>query len=471
MAHQPALRPDPLPRPQPAQGPFALFKRFGKASDSDHLAELTATLAANGGGESSPDLALDLVLNEIIEQARVSTSASGAAIALERNGEMVWRASSGESAPELGVAVNTESGLAGECFRTLRVQCCDDSDLDVRVDSASCRLLGVRSIVMVPVLEEDRLVGLLEALSHQAGAFSAREIQDLQTLTRRIVDNVKQAEDVRSHESAQVLADDAVTDAAELPALNFESEPDESRKWLKHDLPTGVLTAVVILLAGFLGWMVGRAGWDMAVRSSDAQLPASSVQQSAEEVAEPQPPKPEKPGKKKKSAEAAAAPTVTSPETIVPEAAAALPPQTAELAKQTATPPKTEDAETQKNVAAAAEVPIGGLVVYEKGKVVFRSPSAKRKQVSSDAGQNTLLHRVEPEYPDLALQNGVEGSVVLKVLVGTDGGVEDVHTISGDALLADAAEYAVRQWRFRPYLANGRPAEFETHITVNFEHP
>src|SRR5215468_4007854 len=77
MAHQPALRPDPLPRPQPAQGPFALFKRFGKASDSDHLAELPATLAANGGGESSPDLALDLVLNEIIEQARVRPRQAG----------------------------------------------------------------------------------------------------------------------------------------------------------------------------------------------------------------------------------------------------------------------------------------------------------------------------------------------------------------------------------------------------------
>jgi TonB family protein len=61
--------------------------------------------------------------------------------------------------------------------------------------------------------------------------------------------------------------------------------------------------------------------------------------------------------------------------------------------------------------------------------------------------------------------------VVLKVLVGADGAVENVHTVSGNAQLASAAEYAVRQWRFRPLVANGHPAEFETHVTVNFAHP
>ena len=82
MAHQPALRPDPHPRLQPVET-LTGKKQPGRVNDdADHLSELTATLAANGGGESSSDLALDLVLNEIVEQARVTTSASGAAIAL-----------------------------------------------------------------------------------------------------------------------------------------------------------------------------------------------------------------------------------------------------------------------------------------------------------------------------------------------------------------------------------------------------
>jgi TonB family protein len=439
--------------------------------DADHLSELTATLAANGGGESSSDLALDLVLNEIVEQARVTTSASGAAIALERQGEMVWRASSGESAPELGITVDTANGLAADCVGSLRVQCCDDSDLDVRVDAGACHSLGIRSIVMVPVLERERVIGLLEALSPRAAAFSAREIQGLQTLTRRIIDNVKQAEHVRtgSTRPTDEISDDG---QPEFPPLNFGAEPDRPR-WFKRDVLTGILTAVVILLAGLLGWMVGRAGWDMAVRSSDAQLTATSIQPPAEESADANPAesvKAQKPEKQKsvtrkkppeaapvESPAASSAPTASQEHSSTTEALVAAKPAV----------PETE-VKPQKNLS---EPPVGGLVVYEKGKLVYRSPSSKQGQISSDAGDNALLNRVEPEYPQQARENGIEGAVVLKVLVGIDGSVENVHAVSGDPVLAGAAEYAVRQWRFRPYLANGHPTEFETRVTVKFAHP
>lgn len=470
MAHQPALRPEPRPRLQPVET-LTGTKQPGRADDdADHLSELTATLAANGGGDSSSDLALDLVLNEIVEQARVATSASGAAIALDRQGEMVWRASSGESAPELGITVELNNGLAADCVGSLCVQCCDDSDLDVRVDAGACRLLGVRSIVMVPILERERVIGLLEALSPRAAAFSAREIQSLQTLTRRIIDNVKQAEQVRAESTRQ--ADEIVDDQAEFPVLNFGGEPHKPR-WFKRDVLTGVLTGVVILLAGLLGWMVGRAGWDMAVRSSDAQLTATSIQPPAEESADPKPPEPpkaqkpekQKPEKKKQEETIPAGPTASS--TVTPTALTESPSPIEALA--VAKPPAAEtEVKPQKSLV---EPPAGGLVVYEKGKVVYRSSPSKQSQISSDAGDNVLVHRVEPEYPEQARQNGIEGAVVLKVLVGTDGSVENVHTVSGDAALASAAEYAVRQWRFRPYVANGHPAEFETRVTVNFAHP
>lgn len=441
--------------------------------DADHLSELTATLAANGGGDSSSDLALDLVLNEIVEQARVTTSASGAAIALERQGEMVWRASSGESAPELGITVDIANGLAADCVSSLRVQCCDDSDLDVRVDAGACRSLGVRSIVMVPILERERVIGLLEALSPRAAAFSAREIQGLQTLTRRIIDNVKQAEQVRTESTRPTdeIADDG---QPEFPTLNFGAEPDRPR-WFKRDVVTGILTAVVILLAGLLGWMVGRAGWDMAVRSSDAQLTATSIQPPTEESADSNPAesvKAQKPEKQKSAAKKKlpeAAPVESPASTSVTPAVSIENSSTTEALAATAKPaaPETE-VKPQKNLS---EPPAGGLVVYEKGKVVYRSPSSKQGQISSDAGDNALIHRVEPEYPEQARENGIEGAVVLKVLVGIDGSVENVHTVSGDPVLAGAAEYAVRQWRFRPYTANGRPTEFETRVTVNFAHP
>src|ERR1700722_20468470 len=95
--------------------------RVGDMAAGEHhsdVAELARTLAAHGGGAESFDLALDLVLNEVVEQARLATGATGAAVALARDGEMVCRATTGEHAPELGVRVETASGLSGDCLRS-----------------------------------------------------------------------------------------------------------------------------------------------------------------------------------------------------------------------------------------------------------------------------------------------------------------------------------------------------------------
>ena len=62
----------------------------------------------------------------------------------------------------------------------------------------------------------------------------------------------------------------------------------------------------------------------------------------------------------------------------------------------------------------------------------------------------------------------VQGSVVLQALVGTDGNIEDLRVLSGPAILTAAAQQAVRQWRFKPYLQNGQPVETKARITVNF---
>ena len=73
---------------------------------SPKLTQVAQTLAANGGGALSVDLALDLVLNDVVEQARDVTGATGAAIAMFRDGKLTCRASSGENAPDLGVPVD-----------------------------------------------------------------------------------------------------------------------------------------------------------------------------------------------------------------------------------------------------------------------------------------------------------------------------------------------------------------------------
>jgi protein TonB len=82
--------------------------------------------------------------------------------------------------------------------------------------------------------------------------------------------------------------------------------------------------------------------------------------------------------------------------------------------------------------------------------------------------EGSLLYRVEPEYPKEARERQMQGSVVLDVGMGRDGAVEAVKLISGQALLADAAIVAVKQWRFKPRLVKGQPVEMQTKVMLNF---
>ncbi len=62
----------------------------------------------------------------------------------------------------------------------------------------------------------------------------------------------------------------------------------------------------------------------------------------------------------------------------------------------------------------------------------------------------------------------VQGSVVLQAVIGTDGVIQNLHVLSGPAILASAAQQAVREWRFKPIVQNGQPVETKAKITVNF---
>src|ERR1700687_223108 len=132
------------------------------------------------------DLRLDLRLHEILQQARLATAASGAVIALACGDKMVCRATSGEKAPSAGVCLNTRSGLSGACVQSREMQLCDDTQTDIRVNAMVCRDLGIRSIVVLPVLDGEKLRGILEVFASEPQAFSDSDLQTLQSLSDRI---------------------------------------------------------------------------------------------------------------------------------------------------------------------------------------------------------------------------------------------------------------------------------------------
>ena len=90
------------------------------------------------------------------------------------------------------------------------------------------------------------------------------------------------------------------------------------------------------------------------------------------------------------------------------------------------------------------------------------------KPVISSIMESLLIHRVQPTYPQLALQSRTQGSVVLQAIIGRDGTIENLHALTGHPLLVPAAIHAVQQWRYRPYVLNGEPVEVETQVIVNF---
>jgi TonB family protein len=84
------------------------------------------------------------------------------------------------------------------------------------------------------------------------------------------------------------------------------------------------------------------------------------------------------------------------------------------------------------------------------------------------AQRERLAEAIPPAYPPLAQHMNVQGSVVLEALIAADGKVENLRVLRGPAILANAAQQAVRDWQFKPVYQNGQTVETKATITVNF---
>ncbi len=91
--------------------------------------------------------------------------------------------------------------------------------------------------------------------------------------------------------------------------------------------------------------------------------------------------------------------------------------------------------------------------------------------LSEDSSEPLLVQKVQPSYPEQALRAGLQGAVVLQASIARDGSIRDLRLIQGSLLLGQAAYRAVKQWRYKPYLRNGRAVEAQTFVTVDFRLP
>ena len=153
--------------------------KLGKAGRRD------GTPAAAALGDPAPlEAAGDPAWREAAERALAAAEGDGAAIALAEGEDIVCRATAGDIAPPPGTKLNTESGISGACVRSGRWLRCDDPRLDPHVDRESCQVLGINSVLAVPIGQRGDILGLIEVFSRTPYAFKENHCSALQELAK-----------------------------------------------------------------------------------------------------------------------------------------------------------------------------------------------------------------------------------------------------------------------------------------------
>jgi protein TonB len=96
------------------------------------------------------------------------------------------------------------------------------------------------------------------------------------------------------------------------------------------------------------------------------------------------------------------------------------------------------------------------------------APTPSKVNISGGLAQGMLIHTAPVEYPPGAKAAGITGTVVLKAVIDTDGRIKELSVISGPAMLQQAAADSLRQWRYKPYLLNGKPVSVSTTVNIAF---
>jgi periplasmic protein TonB len=112
---------------------------------------------------------------------------------------------------------------------------------------------------------------------------------------------------------------------------------------------------------------------------------------------------------------------------------------------------------------------IVGLAVPSLAQSNDDKPAEKPPQkVTSGVARGYKIHNVDPEYPPVARNAKIQGPVVLRAVIDTKGKVTNLRVLSGHPLLAASAVDAVKQWKYRPFVFEGKVVPVETTITVVF---
>jgi protein TonB len=196
--------------------------------------------------------------------------------------------------------------------------------------------------------------------------------------------------------------------------------------------------------------------------------PPPKPEPSPPEPPKPKPPKPEPP--KPEPAKAQPRPEPPRPEQPKPEPAKPEP-----RPEPRPEPAKAEPAPTP--AAAPAPAPVSPPVPAPApppapAPTAPSAPKATTRTEVSISASYAAANR-KPEYPKMSLRLGEQGTVVLTVIVKSDGSASDVEvkSSSGFARLDRAAAEAVKTWRFNPATVDGKAIDKSYEVPITFKPP
>jgi N-acetylmuramoyl-L-alanine amidase len=238
---------------------------------------------------------LDEVLQLVAERAMSMTSADGVAVALAEGEAIICRGSVGRIAPDPGARLDPKSGFSGACLSSRQIVRCDDTEIDLRVDPLACRNLGTRSMVAVPLLAKDTVLGLIEAFSTEPFAFSDDNVRRLSLLAELILAALKPEEEDRLAEISRKVVEqrDAIIEpevpvpasqAVEALESIQENDPFPATQLSKYaamesERPGLALVVILVLFAVGLGlglWWSIRRHTGPAIATPHATAPVMS---------------------------------------------------------------------------------------------------------------------------------------------------------------------------------------------------
>jgi diguanylate cyclase (GGDEF) domain len=126
---------------------------------------------------------LSSIMDLVAYKSQLITNAEGASVELVEKQELVYSAVSGIAEKFLGLRLDIENSLSGECMKARVPLICHDIEKDDRVNKNACRQIGLNSMIVMPLVCRDDVVGVIKVLSAKAGHFKDDDIKILELMS------------------------------------------------------------------------------------------------------------------------------------------------------------------------------------------------------------------------------------------------------------------------------------------------